>query len=262
MPIIITYLSLTLIFKNSMSTGSMMLFLSIFSFYTMPFNNLIDYVLKYRQNKINYELVKEFIDIEEEKLNVNGMYLQSIKKMEIKNLSFSYEKEILNIKNLVIPRVLNIKGPNGSGKSTLAKIVSLRYKARSSLLINDIDSSFYNIKRFREMTFYISPEFPINSGTIIDIASFGSDELKKNIKHNVEKYGLGKILSDNNLSLDKEVSDGGENISSGQKQLIIMLSLLSRKYALIVLDEAFENISLSNMRVFRKAITDFQKDAR
>ena len=60
------------------------------------------------------------------------------------------------------------------------------------------------------------------------------------------------------LSLDTMLINNGQNISSGQRQLVTVLRLFAYKYKLIILDEALENIDKKKINAISQAINDFQ----
>lgn len=64
-----------------------------------------------------------------------------------------------------------------------------------------------------------------------------------------------------NLSKNQIIESNGSNLSSGQKQLIIILKLFVKKYDAILLDEIFENIDKNLFFNLKEKILDFQNDA-
>ncbi|NQZ66086.1 MAG: hypothetical protein HRT99_02585 [Mycoplasmatales bacterium] len=56
-----------------------------------------------------------------------------------------------------------------------------------------------------------------------------------------------------------KIENNASNISSGQRQIIMLLRLFAFDYELILLDEAFENIDLKKTKLLGKMIKDFQK---
>lgn len=69
------------------------------------------------------------------------------------------------------------------------------------------------------------------------------------------------LLEQWDIKLDDILYDNAKKFSSGQKQIINCLQLLTKNFDLILLDEAFENISQENFKILKKIIKDFQKDA-
>nr|WP_318027920.1 ATP-binding cassette domain-containing protein [Mycoplasmopsis bovis] len=89
--------------------------------------------------------------------------------------------------------------------------------------------------------------------------AIGEKELVLN--NNIRDYGLVNIISDANINLNTEIYNNASNLSSGQKQIILLFRLLTKKYKVVMLDEAFENISSDNALMLKNAIRDYQKEA-
>lgn len=60
------------------------------------------------------------------------------------------------------------------------------------------------------------------------------DNIKENIfLKNFKKYNLNNLFLDMNLPLNKYIENGGNNLSSGQKEFIIIMRLFCQKYYFI-----------------------------
>lgn len=88
------------------------------------------------------------------------------------------------------------------------------------------------------------------------------DNIKENIfLKNFKKYNLNNLFLDMNLPLNKYIENEGNNLSSGQKEFIIIMRLFCQKYYFILLDEAFENITNEIFLKLKFLILNYQDRA-
>lgn len=155
-----------------------------------------------------------------------GKQLKNIEKIEIKNLSYSYEGNtnyaIKNI-NMEINKgeKIGIVGKVGSGKTTLMNIIAGFYEiADGQVFINDIDINEYSRESLFENIGYAMQKNIIMDDTIknnIDIRKEASDsELEEIIK----KANIYEDIQKMEDGLETRIGENGVKVSGGQKQRI------------------------------------------
>lgn len=203
-------------------------------------------------NGINSTLpiVKEFIDFYSEfeikKLpEAQAKSFENFEKnLEIKNVSFSYDKEkdILKNINLTISKgeFLGIAGLSGVGKTTLADLIAGLYKPDSGEILFDGDAG-KTIK-----IGYIPQEFSLISGTIRENIAFGADEINdEKVIEALKKAQLYEFIKTNyaqGIYANPFVDSNG--FSLGQRQRIAIARALYKNPDLIILDEATSSLDL------------------
>ncbi len=162
--------------------------------------------------------------------------------MEIRNLSFAYEKtNILNKINLKIQRggVTTLMGSNGSGKSTLLNLISRNLKPDSGrVLLNKKDIYDYKNKEFaRELGMVHQHNRIMGDITVRRLVSYGrtpylkplqkySEEDLEHIDFALEMTGLKELE-------EREVA----KLSGGQRQRVFIAMALAQKSDILLLDE-------------------------
>ena len=258
-PIVLTYASVHLIFDNKLTVGSMLLFLSIFHFFISPILSLCDFGLKLNQNLKNLSLVSYTINLPIEPLNENGLKLEEIKKIKLENVIFEYDQPLIKIKSLEVTGPIHIEGPNGSGKSTLLNIIALRQKVKGKITFNKYESEYYSLTNVRDQIFMSSPNSYIPTMSIIEYITLNNEDALQRFQINAARYNLIPILKRLNLTLETLMINNGENLSSGQRQFIMLLPLFAYDYKLILLDEALENIDLEIVSKLKQCIPKVQQ---
>ena len=181
-------------------------------------------------------------------------------KIEFKNLEFSYlpgEKVIKDMSLSVNPgETLAIVGPTGSGKSTLMKLLGRFYDiSDNTIFLDGIDLNEIHSKELRKRIGTVLQDFHIFSGTIFDNISLGDQNIS-----------LGKVIEASKtvnahsfidalpLGYDTVLSERGQNLSQGQRQLLAFARVLAADPEILVLDEATANIDTETELLIQDAL--------
>lgn len=260
--ILIMYIGISFFFNKNLSLGNLLLFNSLIMYIDLPIESLTNFLLNFKimkQNIIRFEFV---VFLAEE--NKNERCIQKISNIKINNLSFNYDdRQIFNNISLDLNQNIIIEGKNGVGKSTFLKLLYGLYdEYQGNILINNEDDlKIINLNDFRQKIYINSNNIYFPNLTIVEFITLKNEKALNTLKHNIEKYNLIELLTYFNLFFDTKIEDGGMNLSSGQRQLINLLQLFCFSYDLILLDEAFENISIDVFAKLKDAIKDFQSEA-
>ena len=260
--ILIMYIGINFFFSKNLSIGNLLLFNSLIMYIDLPIESLTNFLLNFKimkQNIIRFEFI---IFLAEE--NKNERCIQKISTIKINNLSFNYDdRKIFDNISLDLDQNIIIEGKNGVGKSTFLKLLYGLYdEYQGNILINNEDElKIINLNDFRQKIYINSNNIYFPNLTIVEFITLKNEKALNTLKHNIEKYNLIELLTYFNLFFDTKIEDGGMNLSSGQRQLINLLQLFCFSYDLILLDEAFENISINVFTKIKDAIKDFQSEA-
>lgn len=260
--ILIMYIGINFFFSKNLSLGNLLLFNSLIMYIDLPIESLTNFLLNFKimkQNIIRFEFI---VFLAEE--NKNERCIQKISNIKINNLSFNYEdRKIFDNISLDLDQNIIIEGKNGVGKSTFLKLLYGLYdEYQGNIFINSEDDlKIINLNDFRQKIYINSNNIYFSNLTIIEFITLKNEKALNTLKHNIEKYNLIELLTYFNLFFDTKIEDGGMNLSSGQRQLINLLQLFCFSYDLILLDEAFENISIDVFAKLKDAIKDFQSEA-
>ncbi|MCY4524741.1 MAG: ABC transporter ATP-binding protein, partial [Halobacteriovoraceae bacterium] len=133
-------------------------------------------------------------------------------------------------------------GRTGSGKSSTISLLSRLYEFQSGDIVMDGRSiREYSRAFLRGNIGFVSQDVMIHRGTWGDNLSFepvGNDKMKKCC----EQTGLWEIMKKSNRTFDSQISEGGHNLSSGEKQLLCFTRIFLQNPAILILDEATANM--------------------
>ena len=168
--------------------------------------------------------------------------------IEIKNLSFSYEEEVLNNINITMEKgkFYTIIGPNGSGKTTLLRLISKALNAnKKEIFIEDKDLNSINSKLLSqkmamvpqntEIEFDFSVEDIVLMGRTPHISRFSSEGEKD--------FHIAKVAMEitNTLKFkDKKINE----LSGGERQRVIVARAICQDTEIILLDEPISHLDI------------------
>ena len=257
-PVIFVYVFVGEIFASKISVGTMIMFLSIFSIFISPVEDFALLAIKLKQNMKNVELLDFVLRFENEKLNINGLEMGKIKTLELKEVVFGYDKDLFKIDGWKIDENIHLKGNNGSGKSSLLNIISTKYKVKGDFIINGLEVDYISTSKYRESLFFAHPMSFFPKRTVFEYITNNEQEAIKEFNSNIMRFNLNRLFREMDIDLNKPIINNGANFSSGQKQMIQIMKLFSKKYNLILIDEGVENIDAKKVQWLSHAIGQVQ----
>ena len=180
--------------------------------------------------------------------------------IEFKNLYFAYNDDdyVLKDINLEIKenQTVAFVGHTGSGKSTIMNLVVKFYEPNKGVLkIGGKNISEYSRKYLRENIAIVLQDSFLFEGTLLEnITTSGDKQLAKEALIQVG----GEFILENH-SLESKVEVGGNNFSTGEKQLICLARALAKNPKILILDESTANIDSETEQSVGKAITELKQ---
>jgi ATP-binding cassette subfamily B protein len=176
--------------------------------------------------------------------------------VEFRDVAFSYhgaeQPAISNISFIAKPgEVTAIIGGTGSGKSSLINLIPRFYDVDSgSVLVDGVDVREMSQEALRAKIGFVPQMTVLFSGTITDNIKYGKDDATdEEIKHAARIAQATEFISGMNDGFDSIISQGGTNVSGGQKQRLSIARALVRKPEIYIFDDSFSAL-------------DFKTDAR
>ena len=181
-------------------------------------------------------------------------------KVEFKNVYFSYKdgEHILENFNLEVEpgKTIALVGETGSGKSTIVNLFCRFYEPTSGeILIDGINYKDMPQNWIHENLGYVLQSPHLFSGTIKDNIKYGKlDATDDEVIEASMLVDSHEFIMHTENGYDTEVGEGGNLLSTGQKQLISFARAIIRKPKLFVLDEATSSIDTETEKIIQEAI--------
>ena len=136
----------------------------------------------------------------------------------------------------------------------------------SSILIDDINLKYLDIKHFHSQLGYVCQEPPLFNSTILENILYGLDNPESYDKSYLEKIikiSKSDFIYDKNLfpqGLDTLVGEKGSQLSGGQKQRIAIARALMKKPKILILDESTSALDSESEFEIWNSIYEFRKE--
>ncbi len=193
---------------------------------------------------------------------------ENIGNIEFNNVSFSYpdsDEAVLNDISFIAEKgkTTAFIGSTGSGKSTLINLIPRFYDVTDGeILVNGIDVRDYKLSDLRDYIGYVPQKGILFSGTIKSNIKYGNDNLSDNEIENVAKVSQSyDFIMEKDNKYNTEISQGGKNVSGGQKQRLSIARALAKNPAIFIFDDSFSALDFKTDRVLRKELKNYTKDA-
>ena len=180
--------------------------------------------------------------------------------IKFEDVYFSYKDDFYVLRDLNLEikenQTVAFVGHTGSGKSTIMNLIVKFYSAtKGNVLINGRNINDYSKEYLREKTAIVLQDSFLFEGTLLENITTSNDE--KIAREALARVGGDFILE--NRSLDSKVEVGGNNFSTGEKQLICLARALAKDPKILILDESTANIDSETEQNVSRAIEELKQ---
>ena len=249
-----------LMLTGQLSLGAIQAFIIYIRNFNQPLNQMANITTIIQSTVAASERVFEFLDSEEEELEVKPSLPKEIKgEIKFRNVDFGYSDNKIFIKNFnmhIQPGMkIAIVGPTGAGKTTIVNLLMRFYEVlKGSIYIDGYAITEYSRESIRNTIAMVLQDSWLFKGTIEDNITFhkyyDESDLKKatiaaKVDHFVQTLPLGyKTL----------INEDASNLSAGQKQLITIARAFLSNKNILILDEATSSVDTRTEYLIQEAM--------
>lgn len=254
--------------------------LSIFMSYALglldPIQNMVNAISKMISIQVNIERYCNLMNTEGEVFDTKEViekygdtfnekrdnWEPLIGDVEFKDVTFHYpdgDELVLEHFDLKVPKGANVAivGETGAGKSTLVNLVCRFFEPTSGqVLIDSKDIKERSLQWLHSNIGYVLQSPHLFSGNIRDNLKYGKEDATDEEIYNALKLvSADSIIDKLTDGLDTEVGEGGDFLSTGEKQLLSIVRALLADPKILILDEATASIDTVTEKAIQEAIS-------
>ena len=188
-------------------------------------------------------------------------------KVEFRNVSFRYPDasyDVITDVNLVANpgEVTAFIGSTGSGKSTLINLIPRFYDVSDGeLLIDGRNVRDVDLKELREKIGFVPQKGVLFTGSIADNIKYGNENISdEDVKKALDISQSTEFVSKLKGMENYEISQGGTNVSGGQKQRLSIARAIAKNPDIYVFDDSFSALDFKTDAKLRKELAKITKD--
>ena len=255
------------VISGGLSIGGLSCFLTYANQYTKPFNEVTGVLTQLQTGLAAAERVFAVLEAEDESPGNNKITdAENVRgNVEIRDVSFSYvpEKPLIRHFSLSVPSGCHVAivGPTGCGKTTLINLLMRFYEVNEgSILLDGIDIRDMSRDALRRCYGMVLQDSWLFNGTIMENLRYGNENATdEEVIAAAKSAHAHSFIRKMPQGYDTEISEGGGNLSQGQKQLLCIARAMLTNPSVLILDEATSSIdTLTEIRV-QKAFAKMMK---
>ncbi len=245
----------------------------VFSSYAMQvimaFLMLAMIFVMYPRASVSAGRIREVLDTETKVLD--GSFLSDTKlkgKIEFRNVSFKYpDADEYVLKNISFKaekgQTIALIGSTGSGKSTIVNLIMRFYDVTDGeILIDDKNIKEYKLEALYKKIGYVPQRAVMFNGSVKYNISYGDKKVSDDLIKKASKIAqASEFVEKMSKGYSSNISQGGTNISGGQKQRLAIARAIAKAPEIFVFDDSFSALDYKTDYVLRKELKENTKDA-
>lgn len=257
-----------LIFSGSITSGALIAAVMMHGRAQQPLQAMMQFLMRYSVAKTAVKRLDRVLtsqsneELRRENIKVNKL----ASTITFRNVEFNVgevQRSVLTVPAVAFPegQRVGILGSVGSGKSTFVKLLAgVLTPTEGSVAFGPYDTSAIDQSVLRSSVAYLGQQPSIFSGTIRENITLSKREATDDeIEKALELSGFDKILRGFPNGLSFVLSEGGRELSGGQKQILALARTLLSEPEVIVLDEPTSAMDPRHELLFIKRMKEFTK---
>ncbi|MBQ6439760.1 MAG: ABC transporter ATP-binding protein [Mogibacterium sp.] len=156
-----------------------------------------------------------------------------------------------------------IIGATGCGKTTLINLIPRFFDVTEGrVTIGGIDVRDIKLESLRDAIGYVPQKGILFSGTVAENIRWGDEEASdEEVRRAAEIAQAAEFIDERPEGFGREVSQGGANVSGGQKQRLAIARAVVKKPAIMLFDDSFSALDMKTDVTLRKALAEHITDS-
>lgn len=230
-----------------------------------PIAQSVQYMVQWQNVSQSLQMVNQVLFLKGERSEDQVLLMPEVppEQIALEDLCFSYANS--PVRQLHIPRLdfvagerVALLGPVGSGKSTLLKVLAGIYKpSEGRVRLGHADLWEIDPNIVAEQIGYLPQTVHLFKGSLrsnLRLSGAVSDSELLTVCH---QLGIDRVAADSPRSLDREISEGGEGLSVGQRQLVGLARVFMGRPKIWLLDEPTASLDNESESLVYAALDEY-----
>jgi ATP-binding cassette subfamily B multidrug efflux pump len=247
--------------SNNINLGDITFFIMMINMFFRPIRMLADRLNTLQMGFVSAERVFKVLDTNEMISNQGKLIFESVKQsIEFKKVWFSYIKDHFVLKDISFKINANetvaLVGSTGAGKSTVINLLSRFYEfEEGQILIDGHQINNYTLETLRQNTGVILQDVYLFNDTILNNITLCNPNISfEQVIDATKKIGLQEYILSLPNGFNYQVTERGQSLSAGQRQLIAFIRAFVYQPAIFILDEATATIDTQTELLIQQAV--------
>ena len=251
---------------GALTVGSILAFLQYVSRFTQPIADTAQLSSTIQQTLAAADRVFSFLEEPEEVAEDFTSQFKSIIKdgkfrgeVEFSHVNFSYDgvKPIIKDFSIKIEPGMQVAivGPTGAGKTTIVSLLMRFYDIQSGeIKIDGVSTKQMKRSEVRSLFGMVLQDTWLFSGTILENLKYGASNVTfEQVEAAAKMTGVDHFIKSLPDGYETKISEDSDNISAGEKQLLIITRAIITNPKMMILDEATSNVDTRTEQIIQRA---------
>ncbi|WP_322152251.1 ABC transporter ATP-binding protein [Paratractidigestivibacter sp.] len=254
-----------------MQVGSMMAFISYTMQIVMSFMMLTMISVILPRAEVACERVEQVLETESSIKEPEHPELPAADaprgQLEFSDVAFRYpdgDQDVIEHVSFTVGagQMLGIIGSTGCGKSTLVQLIPRLYDVtEGAVLLDGVDVRKMPLSELRRRVGYVPQQGILFSGTVESNLKFAGDGVSDDDMREAARVAQAtEFVEEREGGFTGEISQGGSNVSGGQRQRLCIARALAKNPEVVVFDDSFSALDYKTDARLREELARTQKD--
>jgi ATP-binding cassette subfamily B multidrug efflux pump len=245
----------------AINLGDITFFVMMINMLFRPIRMLADRLNTLQMGIVSAERVFKVLDTHEMIGNTGKIKFEAIKTgIEFRNVWFAYKNDHFVLKDVSFKigagQTVALVGATGAGKSTIINLLSRFYDyERGQILIDETELREFDLESLRRNTGVVLQDVYLFNDTILNNITLNNPDIKQEeVIKATKQIGLYEYILSLPGGFNYHVTERGQSLSAGQRQLIAFIRAFVYQPSVFILDEATATIDTQTELLIQRAV--------
>lgn len=267
--IILLWAGTFFVLDNIITSGELMSFYSLTSYFIGPIASLVGINRVYQDAKIAASRLFEIMDLDVEEVNGKIRFSKDqVGDITFEHVDFRYGTRTDVFKDFSIAfkkgQISALVGESGSGKTTLAALLQNLYALQNGhVRIGGVDVRHIDNADLRSLVCVVPQRIDLFEGTILENITLDDyDPDNARVLKLCKEVGLLEFIEGLPMGFNTNIGENGVQLSGGQRQRLAIIRALYRDPEILVLDEATSSLDSESEKSIKRIISELRAQGK